>query len=395
MSNLLRVCLYDCETDHSEELAAQIGSLNFVRLIAVVSDEEELARKLQSGDANLVFFHLDSDPPAIVDVIESVSTRFPDLALIAISHHTNPEAILAPMRAGCDQFVCEPIMHEDLAAAVARVASKRSLATTASRCICVTGASGGAGATTLAANLALEIASLAGGECALVDMDFQFGDLASSFDCIPKYTIYDLASATSDIDRTVLTDSLADLGNGVALLARPAQINQHAFISPDHVHAMLAALTGAYENVVVDIPRIIDERTMAAFSHASTNLIVCQLLVPSIKNAKRFFDALVRGGVDADRIEVVVNRANSSGGRVTKVDVEEAVKKPPFAIIPNDYEYVAQSIDLGQPISAVDKRNPVRLAIHKVAARITGIESTREEEKGPRRGILGRLMSKP
>jgi len=395
MSNLLRVCLYDCETDHSEELAAQIGSLNFVRLIAVISDEHELAHKLQSGDANLVFFHLDSDPPRIVDVIESVSTRFPELALIAISHQTNPEAILAPMRAGCDQFVCEPIVHEDLAAAVARVASKRSLATTASRCICVTGASGGAGATTLAANLALEIASLSKTDCALVDMDFQFGDLASSFDCVPKYTFYDLAAATSDIDRTVLSGSLADLGNGVALLARPTDINQHAFLTPEHVYNTLASLTGAYENVVVDIPRILDERTMAAFSQASINLIVCQLLVPSIRNAKRFFDALTRGCVDADRIEVVVNRANSSGGRVTKGDVEDAIKKPPFAVIPSDYEYVAQSIDLGQPISAVDKRNPVRLAIHKVAARITGTDGARDDRQTQRRGIWGRLRSKP
>ncbi|MGB0716700.1 MAG: hypothetical protein ACPGXK_12530, partial [Phycisphaerae bacterium] len=76
MSNLLRVCLYDPAPDGKGEIAAQIESLNFVRLIAELNSEEELAAKLQSSDVNLVFFHIHSDQTG-VEVIENVATRFP------------------------------------------------------------------------------------------------------------------------------------------------------------------------------------------------------------------------------------------------------------------------------------------------------------------------------
>ena len=86
---------------------------------------------------------------ADIRVIEDVSSRYPDLAMIAVSHKSDPESILAPMRAGCDQFVCEPIDGTDLAHAVSRVASRRLSGNTKSRCICVAGASGGSGATSI------------------------------------------------------------------------------------------------------------------------------------------------------------------------------------------------------------------------------------------------------
>lgn len=124
MGNLLHVCLYNTD-DSSAELVAPIQSMNFVRLEAAAGSPEELASVLQAHAINLIVFHLDPNPPTVVEVIEQVSIRHPDIGMIAISGATDPQAILAPMRAGCDQFVCKPIDPEDFASAVRRVASKR------------------------------------------------------------------------------------------------------------------------------------------------------------------------------------------------------------------------------------------------------------------------------
>jgi pilus assembly protein CpaE len=374
-------------------LATQIEALSFVRLAAEINSDEELANKLQNSNINVVFFHMDTNPASTSEVIETVATRFPEIALIAVGHNTNPEAILAPMRAGCDQFVCAPIDQDDLAAALARAAAKRSLVSHSSRCICLTGSSGGIGTTALAANLALEIASLTERECALVDLDFQFGDLAINFDCMPKRTIYDLAAAQSEIDQSNLRNSLADVGSNVLLLARPETIHQQAHLTPDLIRQTLTALTGVYENVVVDIPRSIDEKTLAAFRAADTILVICQLLVPSIRNTTRLIDTLKSLEINPDRIEVVVNRADSHGGRVSQTDLEEAVSKPPYAIVPNDYVSIAQAIDFGQPLSAIHKKSPVRTAIHGLAAKLTGY-SEDDETKTKKSGLIGRIFSK-
>ncbi len=171
MSSLLHVCLYNTDSEASPELEDALRSLNFVRLVAETNSPEQLVTTLQDTGINIVFFHLDPRPGLVVEVIDQISAQFPDVALIAISHQTDPEAILAPMRAGCDQFVCEPIDLPDLTTAVQRVVSKRFQCQPKSRCICVTGAGGVVGATSISCNLALEIGNLADRDCALVDLD--------------------------------------------------------------------------------------------------------------------------------------------------------------------------------------------------------------------------------
>ena len=393
MSNIIQVCLYNTDPDSSTELRDKIGGLNFARLIGESSTPEELAIMLRDMSVNLVFFHLDPDPALVIEVIEQVSTRFPEIAMIALSDQTGPDAILAPIRAGCDQFVCEPIDASDLATAVGRVASKRLLTRTRSRCICVVGASGGAGATTISCNLALEIGHITEKPCALVDLDFQFGDVAVNFDFEPKYTFYDLADTGTQIDRTVLNGVLTQLPCQVHILPRPDKVEQFQAITGDTVHHVIDVLKNVYETVVIDLPRRLDPCTMAALGQADMVLIVCQLLVPSIRNGIRLYETLKQAGVPDERIEIIVNRGDSSGGRISTKDLEDAVRKPIYASIPNDYQFVARSLDFGRPIAALDRNNSIRMAIGKMAKHIIG-DQGEVAGKGSRKGsFLSRLLS--
>ena len=394
MSNPLRVCLYNSDPEAVQELERPLQALNFVRLEISVRNPEELASALQDEEINVVFFHLDPDPDAVVEVIDQVATRYPELALIAVSHQTGPNAILAPMRAGCDQYVCEPIDPSDLASAVSRVASKRLFRQPKSRCLCLTGSSGGAGTTSIACNLALEIGHLTGRECALVDLDLQFGDVAMNFDCEPKYNIHDLAVAGADLDRSMISSTLTTLPCKVALLSRPEMIEQQDLVTADTIHRVMDLLMSNYENTIIDVPRYVNACTTAALSHADHIFIVCQLLVPSIRNAKRYFDTLLRMGVPEERLQVIVNRGDGRSGRVAVKDIEETIKKPVFASIPNDFQFVARSIDFGRPIAALDRNSPVRSAIRKMARKITADTNPETAPTDARRGLLGRFLAK-
>jgi len=394
MSNLLHVCIYNTEAQSSQELQTQVSALNFVRIVAEVGSPDAFAKVLNNAAVNLVFFHLDPNIAEVVEMIEHVSTKYPELALIAISHQTDPEAILAPMRAGCDQFVCEPIEHNDLVNAVARVANRRMLSNTKSRCICVVGAGGGAGTTSIACNLALEIGNLTDRDCALIDLDLQFGDVALNFDCEPRYTIHDLAESGNELDRAVLSTTVTTMSCKVALLSRPESIEQCEAITPEVIHRVLELMTVVYENVVVDLPGRFDIQTIAAMGQADLILILCQLNVPNLRNAKRFYETLIRMGVPDERIEIVVNRSDGRSGRVTEADVVATVKKPVFATIPNDYQFVARSIDFGTPIASQDRNSPVRSAIRKMARKIVVEPVAKPVVKEERKGIFSRFLSK-
>jgi len=395
MSSLLHACLYNVESDASATITGHLSDLNFVRLTAEVNCPEQLASVLVAGEINLVFFHLDPNPADVVAVIEQVATRFPELALIAISHQLGPQAILTPMRAGCDQFVCEPIDPTDLSNAVARVASRRLAAETKSHCVCVIGSSGGAGTTTIACNLALEIGNLTDRACALVDLDLQFGDVALNFDCESKFSIFDIAESGSGVDKTLLDSTMHELPCNVSLLARREKIEQCESVAPELIHEMIQRMTHAYENVVVDLPQQIDARSIAALAQADLVLIVSQLMVPSIRNAKRLLDMLRSVGIPDDRIEFVVNRGDGRQGRLGVKDLEETVRKLVLATVPNDFDIVARSIDVGRPIAALDRNSPVRSAIRKIARKILGIhQGAADESPQGSPGFLGRLFSK-
>lgn len=395
MSTTIQACLFNTDPEQSSDIRGYLGALNFIRLFAEVGSVEELANLLLESKPHLIFFHLDPEPAGVIGVIDEVSARYPELGMIAIGKDTRPEAILAPIRAGCDQYVCNPIDPGDLAAAVGRVASKRLLTRSTSQVFCVTGARGGIGVTSIACNLALEIGHLTEKLCALVDLDFQFGDVALFFDCDPKYTFFDLADAGGHFDRTFLDRVLTRLeALQLVLLPRPDRMEQAQTITPDVVHHAIDLLANTHEHVVVDLPRKLDPCTCAALGQADKVLVVCQLQVPSIRNTKRYIDALVHAGVPDDRILVLVNRGDSSGGRVSTKDLAEAVDRPVFGTIPNDYQYVARSLDLGRPVSASERSSPVRAAISKIARELIGDAATVGADRGGKRGLFSRLLSK-
>ncbi len=396
MSNLLHICLYNLDPESSQELLGHIGGLNFVRLAAEVSSPEELAAVLENDDANVVFFHLDPNPAAVVEVIEQVSTSYPSTALLAVSHQTDPKSILEPMRAGCDQFVCEPIDPLDLAQAIGKLATKRLSSSVKSRCICVVSPSGGSGATSIACNLAMEIGKASDRPCALVDCDLQFGACAMNFDCDPKYTLFDLADSVSRLDRSLIESTATELPNNVALLSRPKALDQEEMFTPDVMHRIIERLATTYENIIIDLPNELNHRTSSILRQADMVLVVCQLLVPNIRNTGRYVEALVRLGLPEDRVEVLLNRCDGRSGRVATKDVEAAINKSVYATIPNDYQFVARSIDFGRPIATLDERNPVRTAIRKIATQILSksgaqvpVEPAKEE-----RGFFGRLLTR-
>lgn len=396
MANLLNICLYNEENESSKVLSDALRGLNFVRLIGEATTADQLADELSGGKVNLVFFHLDPSPKAVVEMITQVSTRYPEIALVAVSHQTSPDAILAPMRAGCDQFVCEPIDEKDLADAVYRVASKRLLRQPKSRCICVVGASGGAGTTSIACNLAVELAHITERECALMDLDLQFGNIALNFDDDPKYNIYDLASAAGTLDAAILDSTLTTTSCNVSLLARPTQMEQAELITPDVVQRVIELLVERCENIVIDVAHHLTPCIGAALLAADHVLIVCQLLVPSVRNAKRLYDALNGFGVPDDCIHIVLNRSDgrSSAGRVSVKDLEHAISRPIFAHVPNDYQFIARSIDFGRPIASVDSKNPIRTAIRGIAEQLLVDPSKSSTDDKKTRGLIGRLFSR-
>lgn len=372
MKKIVRACLYTVDPSRSDQLLQQLAAMDLSQTVKLARTADELTTLIKGRELNLILFHLDPDPTATLKLIDQVSVRHPELALIGLSAKSDPHSILTAMRSGCDQFLCEPIAPAEFEEAIGRIASKGRLSHKTGRCVCVTGACGGSGTTSIACSLATEIALLTGTTCALVDLDLQFGTVALTFDCEPEYSLYDLAmeQADGELDRWVVDAAMKTLPCNVSILSRPETYRQQKAITPEVLRRAMGLLAGTYENIIIDVPRRLDPCSFAVLDQADLITVVCQLLVPSVGNAIRYIDMMSEMGIDKESVEIIVNRVDGTDGLVTIDSVEKAIDKPVFAKIPSDFLYMSNFLNLGQPNADRSENKAIRIAMSTLAHQI-------------------------
>lgn len=403
MNEPLRACLFDAAAEHIPPFQTPFEQSDELEVLGTFSAWDEFQKCVQTQRIQLVAVNLD-DNGAGLQVVDQVVRIAPAAGIIGVSGQTDPQTIIAAMRAGCNQFVCSPIDQDDLRKAIAAIRAGLSVRnakvdeTVHSKRICVIGSSGGAGATTIACNLAVELAHVTNRTCALVDMNLEFGDVGCVFDCNPQFTMADVCRDDVEVDRLMLANAIHELPCRVALLTRPENIDNAHSIAPEGVKITLDVLNEMYPFTVVDLPRTYSFMSAAAVNESDHILIVTQLSVPNIRNATRIYDCLLKMGAKRESIEIVLNRFKANFERISPDEVEAHFKRPIFAMIPNDYRRVQSSLDLGHPVLSDEPYNsPTRAAIQEMARKL----AARPNETGEvlatvaaSSGLLGRIWKR-
>lgn len=333
---------------------------------ARTSARPELLDALSAQDLSILVIDLDA-PDAFPTVIQALEVR-PGLGVVGVTATSDLNHVINAQRAGCKQLTMRPIDPADLVVAIRRTLNVSPDEGKPNHTIALFGSVGGAGTTALACNLAVELAALQDGRCAIFDLDFEFGGVARAFDLTPQFTIADLAAAGA-VDAVLLSKAATELASRVDVIARPPQLRDAHTIDDNAIRSIVRTAQHQYPFVVLDLPRRIDPVVGAAVEASHTLLVVVQLTVPAIDNASRVLAALREEGVPSERIQIVVNRFRKGTHTVSLELVEQQLKRKPIAVIPSDYQAVYAALDTG---SSLATKNPVRSAIADLARRIAG-----------------------
>ncbi len=342
-----------------------LKNLTEYNIVAYSKSRDELRTVV--GTEHVAALIIDLDATDAFDVIVEMIEIRPALAVIGITGSSDVNKIIRAQRAGCRQLACKPVDEEDLRSALKRALSESDDRPAAGKTIAVIGASGGAGATTVACYLAMSIADFSS-SVAILDLDLEFGAVAKLWDLSPRYTISDLKDL-GELDRHTLDEYLLDLPSGIAVLPRPEEVEGAHSIDEGLIRNVLTAAGNKFPYVVCDLPRKLDAVTGAAIENCHKLLVVTQLTVTGILNAGRLNDGLLRFGVPPEKIEFCVNRYNKKFSNIEVAALEQKVSKKVVGVVPNHYKSVSVASDLGQPVS---ERNPVRKAISDIAANLCG-----------------------
>ncbi|HEY3245650.1 MAG TPA: hypothetical protein VGM03_20085 [Phycisphaerae bacterium] len=390
----IRVVIFNADESFAPALRATLQTYEGVKIVAEVEEPSLIAHAIERFSADVLLVHLDPNPEALLPAAGEIAAGHPQVSVFAVSESTDGQLILSAMRLGLREFLTKPIDPKLLADALAKVAQKQ-VEELHGRLITILGSAGGVGATSLAANLAVELTSISNGKVAVVDLDYRFGQVATFLDVDPVYTIADLCESPERLESQVIERTLVRHESGVYVLARPLHFAQADGITAAHCVGVLSALLAQHHYVVVDGPSRFDVGAKAVLDVADCSLLLMQLLVPSIRNTLRMLEGMQEAGFNLERVKLVCNRLGRESGNLTLADVDATLNRPVFASLPDDPVAMSSAINFGEPLCKSHAKSKIRTAIRELAERLHAPPPEADEKAGARKGggLFGKIFS--
>ncbi len=352
MSSHLKFVLCEPKKTVRESLSKMLSSMGYLFLEAECSSYSALNEAIGASIPDLVVIGIDEDYAQALALVRKIRGQLPDVAIIAVSDRNDGPTILETMRAGAGEFLNLPVDMSDLAEAVPRVCGTKIQKTqnTTSGVIAVAGVTGGVGATSMAVNIAAYLAQDPVNSVALVDLDLSVGDADILLDCIPEYTLIDVASNVSRLDLSLMKRSMTRHESGVYLLPRPVSLLDNEVVTPDNLGRVLSVLKSAFSHLVIDISKSYTPVDLVALNFADHILLVTQLDLPCLRNVVRLLMSFDEYHGLKEKVKVIVNRCNLQSNQISVKKAEETIGQAFYAQIPNDYQTMAAVRNNGVPL---------------------------------------------
>lgn len=250
-----------------------------------------------------------------------------------------------------------------------------------SRCWAVTGAVGGAGATTISVEIATALAARSGKDrsVCLIDLNLADGAASAYLGAQPAMRLGDFASAAERIDSAVLQAFVTPISKQLDLLASPRDADAFDTIGRDAVLRMLEVACESYDWVVLDMPRHRRAWTLEALAGSDEVLVISELTVPALIAARSLAEEIETALGDGGRPRIVLNRLASRmfGPAPSMTEAERALQRKADAGVSSDWEAAAAAANLGGPIAQHRPKSKIVKDIAQLVERLAGSEARR------------------
>ncbi len=301
---------------------------------------------------------LAGDTEAALKALEKVKQAAPDLYIIASHYQADAETVIACMRAGASEFLTQPLKRTDFRDSMQRLEQNSKRSATAGpklgKIYTFLGAKGGVGTTTLAVNFAA-IAAQSRKNTVLLDLDMRANDAAMQLGAHPQYTLLEVAENLSRLDQALFEGFVTRDPLGFYLVGPPDNLEHRGFFTDYQFKEFATFLVEKYDTIVVDGGVAInDEVVIAAMQISAAVFLVVTQELASIRNAQRYVSFLMRLGVTADQIKLVVNRYNkkSNSNLATREQIQQTLNQPVFFGVPESLSTVLAALNQGRPVAA-------------------------------------------
>jgi pilus assembly protein CpaE len=347
-----------------------------------------LLQNMQRAEVPVWVIGFDRDRAAAVEASNTIQQILHGRGnLIAICGKSDPAFILEAMRAGCGEYLSQPVMVDQLAEALDRVRTRLNVQKPPSpkpmgRILALLGARGGAGATTLAVHLGCFLVKQYGKKTLILDEHRRLGHVSLYLgEDEANYHFYELVQNISRLDEILLQGFVIHHSSCLDILPSPDCFDDSACVSLDDIQRAIRFLGQNYEFVVIDCPHGVHNLSLATIDCCDELYLIATPDVAALRDLSRCIDRFLQSNVSPDKMKVVINRY-SSAGALTMEQIEKAIRQPIAITIPNASSDLIRAMNTGSPVLP-DRKTDFAIQMKKWAA--TLVPGEEQETPEPKR----------
>jgi pilus assembly protein CpaE len=326
-----------------------------------------------------------ASPDAVLSLAARLDIQSPGISVVLISE-ASQQMWQAAMRSGIRDLLPPSANVPEIRDAIDRASQAatgrrrvlRPVSDTeryTGRVITIASPKGGVGKTTVATNLAIGLTAAAPQSTVLVDLDVQFGDVASALGLAPEYTLPDAARGPASEDTMVLKTFLTQHPSGLYAVCGAESPAAGDSVTADDVSRLLASLAREFRYVVVDTAPGLAPQTLAALDRATDVVMLSSMDVPGVRGLRKELDVLRELCMIPAGRHVVMNFADPKGGLSVR-DVELAIGTGVDVVLPRS-STVPLSTNQGVPlVQTGHRRDPMVKELRRLISRFAATPIT-------------------
>lgn len=367
----IRILLVDDDTAHCETIRKLLSFEPDMHYVGTALDGQEAVEQARVLHPDIVLMDINMPQMDGLSASEAIIRQFPNIQIIVMSIQDDPSYIRESMMAGARFYLNKPINPDELYSTIRKVHQlpKTRLPQTEpltppkpkGKVITVYSPQGGAGCTTVAVNLACGLMR-DGKRVLLVDTDMQFGDVDVLLYLPTGTTLADLVERTDDLDVDFVEEIVATHRTGLRVLMGVGGLTDALALrsTPDNVIKTLNQLADSYDYIVVDTASVMDDLTLKLFERSDRILLVSRPTLTGVKHLRTIFNVLDNFSGAHGKQELILNAVPAETGHHRETlpvsKIEDVLKEPVIAQIPQDAVTLHNAMLKGVPLLAYDHR---------------------------------------
>ncbi|MFQ5915253.1 MAG: AAA family ATPase [Nitrospinota bacterium] len=354
-----------------EDLLEKVGGWE---ILGSLLEWEGSAAEVGKQTPAVVIVNLDAGLKEGLETAEKISSVSPHSVLLGVSETEKGQGgewLIRGVRAGFRDFLKFPLDEEEVVAALSRVAREvTGDRQQGGQVVTLFSPRGGSGLTTLAVNLGIVMAKQLKKKVAIIDLDLELGDVTFFLNLRPGLTIGELSDPDQlPVEQEKLQDALLPHVSGVEVLPAPTEIHEAEKVSEEGVAQIIQLARGMFDFVLVNTARNFSPITLRAMDFADVILLLSLPHLAAIADARRTLEVFKRLGFE-NRVRLVVNRMTPDED-VTAQEVEKALERPIFMLLPSDYRQVMRAINRGLSLWEYAPRSQVTRSVLTLAQKLS------------------------